>query len=203
MSFRRPLQKGGFVKGRFWRMYLYPGASALLPFLRVRLPLEQKSLHTTFISRAAKRGGFKRGGFPIWNCPSFLSFFVLFCPDSPERVRDAIWTFPEKSGKPPTLETPRFSFSQLLLGNDQKNSRRLELSISKNTPHGRWGQGPGSVDRRFPAGLPFPVPEILEFVALRGSPGKTFPASFPRFSRHFPREPSSRSQKQPQPSRVF
>ena len=37
-------------------------------------------------------------------------------------------------------------------------SRRLELSISKNTPHRRWGQGPGSVDPRFPAGLPFPVP---------------------------------------------
>ena len=51
----------------------------------------------------------------------------------------------------------------------QKNSRRLELSISKNTPHGRWGQGPGSVDPRFPTGLPFPVPEILEFVALRDS----------------------------------
>ena len=30
-------------------------------------------------SRAAKRGGFKRGGFPIWTCPSF---FVLFCPFS-------------------------------------------------------------------------------------------------------------------------
>ena len=25
-----------------------------------------------------KRGCFKRGGFPIWTCPSFLSFFVLF-----------------------------------------------------------------------------------------------------------------------------
>ena len=25
-----------------------------------------------------------------------------------------------------------------------------------NTPHGRWGQGPGNVDPRFPAGLPFP-----------------------------------------------
>ena len=43
----------------------------------------------------------------------------------------------------------------------QKNSRRLELSISKNTPHGRWGQGPGRVDPMFPAGLAFPVPEIL------------------------------------------
>ena len=94
--------------------------------------------------RAAKRGCFKRGGFPIWTCPSF---FVLFCPfgtfpgifpicagtvrgfsrlvlflflsllraptrNSPERVRDTIWTIPEKSGKHPGLETPRFSFSQ-------------------------------------------------------------------------------------------
>ena len=91
--------------------------------------------------RAAKRGCFKRGGFPIWTCPSF---FVLFCPfgtfpgifpicagmvrgfsrlvlflflsllraptrNSPERVRDAIWTFPEKNGKHPGL-----SFSQKL-----------------------------------------------------------------------------------------
>ena len=37
-------------------------------------------------SRAAKRGGFKRGDFPIWTCPSF---FVLFCP-----FRD----FPDFSG---------------------------------------------------------------------------------------------------------
>ena len=34
---------------------------------------------------AAKRGGFKRGGFPIWTCPSFFfsfffSVFFLFCP---------------------------------------------------------------------------------------------------------------------------
>ena len=63
----------------------------------------------------------------------------------------------------------------------QKNSRRLELSISKNTPHGRLGQGPGSVDPRFTAGLPFPVPEILEFVAFRDS-GKFFQ----QFSRDFP-----------------
>ena len=103
------------------------------------------------LSRAAKRGCFKRGGFPIWTCPSF---FVLFCPflsfldfpdfsgifpicsgmvrglsrfvlflflgllraptrNSPDRVRDTIWTFPEKSGKHPGLETPRFSFSQI------------------------------------------------------------------------------------------
>ena len=64
---------------------------------------------------------------------------------------------------------------------DQKNSRRLELSISKNTPHGRWGQSLGRVDPRFPAGLPFPVPEILEFLAFR-DPGKIFQ----QFSRDFP-----------------
>ena len=99
---------------------------------------------TKILLRAAKRGCFKRGGFPIWTCPSF---FVLFCPfgtfpgifpicagtvrgfsrlvlflflgllraptrNSPERVRDTIWTIPEKSGKHPGLETPRFSFSQ-------------------------------------------------------------------------------------------
>ena len=100
-----------------------------------------------FQVRAAKRGCFKRRGFPIWTCPSF---FVPFCPfwdfpdfsgifpicsgtvrgfsrfvlffflgllkaptrNSPERVRDTIWTFPEKSGKHPGLETPPFSFSQ-------------------------------------------------------------------------------------------
>ena len=63
------------------------------------------------------------GIFPI--CPGALrefSRFVLFLflglltaptRNSPERVRDTIWTFPEKSGKPPGLETPRFGFSQV------------------------------------------------------------------------------------------
>ena len=69
----------------------------------------------------------------------------------------------------------------LFFPQDQKNSRRLELSISKNTPRRRWGQGPGSVDPRFPAGLPFSVPEILEFAAFRDS-GQFFQ----QFSRDFP-----------------
>ena len=112
-------------------------------------------------SRAAKRGCFKRGGFPIWTCPSF---FVLFCPfgtfpgiflicsgivrgfsrfvlflflgllraptrNSPERVRDTIWTRPEKSGKHPGLETPRFSFSQVV---SQEQRQRLVLPFSAN-----------------------------------------------------------------------
>ena len=96
--------------------------------------------------KGRQTGGFKRGGFPIWTCPSFFVLFGTFpifpgfsrfargrsgdFPDSclfsfsaywaptrnsPERVRDTIWTFPEKSGKPPGLETPLFSFSQILL----------------------------------------------------------------------------------------
>ena len=48
------------------------------------------------------------GIFPI--CPFPLSQPIN--RNNPERVRDTIWTFPEKSGKPPGLETPRFSFSQ-------------------------------------------------------------------------------------------
>ena len=71
---------------------------------------------------------------PFWDFPDFsgifpicsgmvrgFSRFVLFLflgllraptRNSPERVRDTIWTFPEKSGKHPGLEPPRFSFSQ-------------------------------------------------------------------------------------------
>ena len=61
----------------------------------------------------------------------FLFLGLLRAPtrNSPERVRDTIWTFPEKSGKHPGLETPRFSFSQknqervskfgLILGRDR------------------------------------------------------------------------------------
>ena len=70
------------------------------------------------------------------------------------------------------------------------------------TPNGRWGQGPGSVDPRFPAGLPFPVPEIIEFVALSRDSGNIFQPIFPEFSRNFPAELLHRPQKQPQPSRV-
>ena len=58
-----------------------------------------------FSSRAAKRGGFKRGVFPIWTRPSF---FVLFVP---------FWDFPDFSGIFPDLlgdgpgEIPDLSFS--------------------------------------------------------------------------------------------
>ena len=40
----------------------------------------------------------------------------------------------------------------------------------------------------FAAGLPFLVPEILEFKAFRENSGKIFPAIFPEFSRNFPQK---------------
>ena len=56
------------------------------------------------------------GIFPIWSgMVRGFSRFVLFSffgllraptRNSPERVCDTIWTLPEKSGKPPGLETP-------------------------------------------------------------------------------------------------
>ena len=56
----------------------------------------------------------------------FLFLGLLRAPtrNSPERVRDTIWTFPEKSGKHPGLETPRFSFSQQL--GTRQQGRTLE-----------------------------------------------------------------------------
>ena len=119
-------------------------------------------------SRPAKRGCFKRGGFPIWTCPSF---FVPFCPfwdfpdlsgifpicsgmvrgfsrfvpflflglltaptrNSPERVRDTIWTFPEKSGQPPGLETPGLASPNKRVRNRQpKSSAVPRRGRSKN-----------------------------------------------------------------------
>ena len=49
-------------------------------------PCERRPVLSPLLSRAAKRGGFKRGGFPIWICPSF---FVLFRP---------FWNFPDFAG---------------------------------------------------------------------------------------------------------
>ena len=42
----------------------------------------------------------------------FLSLLRAPTRNSPERVRDTIWTVPEKSGKHPGLETPGYSVSQ-------------------------------------------------------------------------------------------
>ena len=76
-----------------------------------------------------------------------------------------------------------------------QKSEKLEKAGTvdfKRIPHGRRGQGPGSVDPRFPAGLPFPVPQILEFVALCDS--GTF---FQQFSRNFPGTFLQNSRKDP------
>ena len=102
----------------------------------------------------SNRGGFPiwtRPSFfvlfcPFWDFPDFSGIFpicsgmvrgfsqlvfflflgLLRAPTriSPERVRDTIWTFPKKSGKPPGLETPRFSFSQ-----DFANFTRLRMKV--------------------------------------------------------------------------
>ena len=94
------------------------------------------------LNGGVSNGGASRSGLVLLFCPflSFWDFpdfsrifpicsgmvrgfsrFVLFLflgllrvptRNSPERVRDTIWTFPQNSGKPPGLETPRFSFSQ-------------------------------------------------------------------------------------------
>ena len=49
-------------------------------------------------SRAAKRGCFERGGFPIWTCPSF---FVLFCPFWDFSL--FLWDFPDLLGDGPGI----------------------------------------------------------------------------------------------------
>ena len=54
----------------------------------------------------------RSGDFPDWSFSSFLGLLRAPTRNSPERVRDTVWTIPEKSGKHPGLETPRFSFSQ-------------------------------------------------------------------------------------------
>ena len=72
----------------------------------------------------------------------FLFLGLLRAPtrNSPERVHDTIWTCPEKSGKHPGLETPRFSFSHFCGKKcPEKSSRRipgkiLQNSCNKNPP---------------------------------------------------------------------
>ena len=73
-------------------------------------------------SRAAKRGGFKRGGFPIWTCPSF---FVLFCP---------FWDFPDFSGIFPICSGTVRGFSRSVLF--------LFLGLLKSTYEEQSRKGP-------------------------------------------------------------
>ena len=55
-------------------------------------------------------GGDSPGIFPI--CLFLLSRPISSTNEEQSRNRDTIWTFPENNGKPPGLETSRFSFSQ-------------------------------------------------------------------------------------------
>ena len=71
-------------------------------------------------------GGFKLGGFPIWTCPSFFVLLetVPILPEFSRFVRGLSGDYPDwslpsfsdlsrkKSGKPPSLEAPGFTFSQ-------------------------------------------------------------------------------------------
>ena len=54
-------------------------------------------------------------------------------------------------------------------GDQGRKAREVWNCRSRKHPARRSGQGPGSVDPRFLAGFPFPVPEMLEFVACRDS----------------------------------
>ena len=95
---------------------------------------------------------------PFWDFPDFSGIFPIcsgmvrgfsrFVPflflgllraptrNSPERVCDTIWTFPEKSGKHPGLETPRFSFSQKTrytpVKRDRKKSKAWSASRTRS-----------------------------------------------------------------------
>ena len=78
----------------------------------------------------------------------FLFLGLLRAPtrNSPERVRDTIWTFPKKSGKRPGLETPRFSFSQVQEGLEGGGWRLTRPKIQQKLIPGivfPFSQGPG------------------------------------------------------------
>ena len=93
-----------------------------------------------------------------------------------------------------------FLGSYLCIG--QKNSRRLELSISKNTAR-KVGTRSRQCGPKVPGRFAFPSarnPSICSIWRF----GKNFlQAIFPEFSRNFPPELPHRPQKQPQPSRVI
>ena len=74
-------------------------------------------------SRAAKRGCFKRGGFPIWTCPSF---FVLFCPFlSFLGLSRFFWDFPDLLGDGPGIFPIRpFSLSRPIKSTYEEQSRK-------------------------------------------------------------------------------
>ena len=100
-------------------------------------------------SRAAKwgGGGFKRGGFPIWTCPSF--FFVLFSSFlSFLGLSRFFWDFPDLLGDGPGifLISP-FPLSRPIKSTYEEQSRkgpRHNLDLSRKS-----GKHPGLESRRF------------------------------------------------------
>ena len=122
-------------------------------------------------------------------CPLFLVAFRLqygWCTSQAQNLKFRAQNFDLHHSDPKRNGTPR-------------NSR--EGWDCRFRKHPRT-EGGGSVDPRFLADLPFPVPEIPEFVAFRDSG-----TIFRQLSRDFPgvflENPPSRPRKQPQPSRVF
>ena len=143
------------------------------------------------VSRAAKRGGFKRGGFPIWTCPSFFfspfwdfpnfsgifpicsgmvwgfsRFVLLLYPgllraptrNSPERVRDIIWTFPEKMGSPPVWKPP--GLASLNCFHPFQDSHESSPETSHEGVHGRAHENVQSI--RSSSGKPTEESEVRE-----------------------------------------
>ena len=64
----------------------------------------------------------------------FLGLLKSTFEEQSRRVRDTIWTFPEKNGKHLGLETPRFSFSQ------EHSRRRPYVSQSRHVKSQRYPQ---------------------------------------------------------------
>ena len=83
-------------------------------------------------------------GPEIFPLGPFLFLGLLRAPmrNSPKRVRDTVWTFPDKSGKPPGLEPPRFSFSQFRLCQTQSRKYAINnFSINISGALGGWSGG--------------------------------------------------------------
>ena len=93
---------------------------------RVKLQTARRVFRVSWValllhSRAAKRGGFKRGGFPIWTCPSF---FVLFCP---------FWDFPDFSGIFPICSGMVRGFPDLSFSSFSAFSEHLRGTVPKGS----------------------------------------------------------------------
>ena len=79
----------------------WPCQSLTLAIHVLTPPLASSASRTTETQGPLNGGGFKRGGFPIWTCPSF---FLLFCPFlSFLGLSRFFWDFPDLSGDGPGI----------------------------------------------------------------------------------------------------